>query len=940
LLYRIQCRIEFFDQEGTGVSSILYRIGRASFRMRGHVLIAWALVLAVLGALTLGFAGKFDDTFEIPGAESTVALAKLKATFPEAADSTATVLITVGGDEKLKDADVKDAVEAWLKRLEALPYVNGTIGPYSDVVEGLISADGRSGRVSVRVKQTVSTFTDAQRADLTAQARTLETDLPGSRVLVGGDVFSVNVPHITVTEAAGVGVALIVLLLTLGSFVAAMMPIGTAIAGVGMAVLIVELAAGVITISSTTLILAVMLGLAVGIDYALFIISRHRDQLAAGMDVEESAARAVGTAGSAVVFAGLTVVIALIGLSLANVPFLTVMGAFGAVGVALEVALALTLLPAFMGFAGERLRPKPRTARKTDKAAAVSSPDKSGTRGTPTSSAGSGVPPKKGIFSTSFRPAELWVKAVTKWPIVTIVIVLAGLGALAYPTKDLYLALPTAGRSAPDSQNRETADEISRIFGPGFNGPLVVTVDIVESDDPVKILDAIRDDIQAMPGVKLVAAATPNANVDTGMVQIIPMTAPDDPATAELVHQLRAREPDWEQLWHVDTAITGLTAVQIDVTERLQNALLPFGIFVVGLSIVLLTMVFRSIWVPIKAALGYLLSVGAAFGATVLVFNKGWFAAVVNLAEPGPVISFLPIIMMGLLFGLAMDYEVFLVSRMREEYVHGNTENSVTDGFVHSAKVVVAAGLIMTSVFAFFVPQGDGPIKAIAFALAVGVALDAFVVRMTLVPAVMKLLGHHAWWLPKWLDARLPSLDIEGESLTRQLALADWPAPGDASAVVADGLVAVLGDRRLFDGVSLQLARGQVLLIEGEPAQRRALLYALAGRLKLDGGRLKVLGLVLPEEAPLLRRQAPVLGPSTPHFGRLLKGRDDGIVFVEAADELSNTQEHSLRRALDAGGPVTWVLTAAPGSGLASQLGRECAELRLPSHVALEGANR
>lgn len=929
-----------------GLSSILYRIGRACFRLRGRVVIVWALVLAVLGALTLGFAGKFDDTFEIPGAESTVALAKLKATFPEAADSTATVLVTVGGDEKLEDANVKAIVKTWLDRLEALPYVNGTIGPYSDVVKGLISSDGKSGRVSVRVKQTVSTFTDAQRADLTAQARTLETDLPGSTVLVGGDVFAVNVPHITITEAAGVGVALIVLLLTLGSVVAAMMPIGTAITGVGIAVLIVELAAGVITISSTTLILAVMLGLAVGIDYALFIISRHRDQLSAGMDVEESAARAVGTAGSAVVFAGLTVVIALVGLSLANVPFLTVMGAFGAVGVALEVVLALTLLPAFMGFAGERLRPKPRKARKTDKAAAAKT-SASAAVGTE-----SGSPPaqrdsdksekkaKKGIFGSNFRPAEFWVKTVTKWPVVTIVIVLAGLGALAFPTKDLYLALPTSGRAAPDSQNRETADEISRIFGPGFNGPLVVTVDIVSSDDPVKVLDGIRDDIQAMPAVKLVAAATPNANVDTGMVQIIPMTAPDDPATAELVHQLRAREAHWEQTWDVDTAITGLTAVQIDVTERLQDALLPFGIFVVGLSIVLLTMVFRSIWVPIKAALGYLLSVGGAFGATVLVFNKGWFAAVVNLAEPGPVISFLPIIMMGLLFGLAMDYEVFLVSRMREEYVHGNTENSVVDGFVHSAKVVVAAGLIMTSVFAFFVPHGDGPIKAIAFALAVGVALDAFVVRMTLVPAVMKLLGHHAWWLPKWLDRRLPSLDIEGESLTRQLALADWPAPGDASAIVAEDLSADLGGRRLFDGVSLRLARGQVLLIEGEPAQRRALLYALAGRLKLDGGRLKVLGLVLPEEAPLLRSQAPVLGPSTPHFGRLLKDRHDGIVFVDAADELSNTQEHSLRRALDAGGQVTWVLAATPGSDLASQLGRECTELRLPSHLALEGANR
>ena len=922
------------------MSSILYRIGRACFRHRGRVLIAWALVLVVLGALAAGFAGKFDDTFEIPGAESTVALAQLKATFPEAADATATVLVTVGGDEKLDDPGVKQIVKDWLKRIDALPYVNGTIGPYSDVVDGLISSDGKSGRVTVRVKQTISTFTDTQRADLTSNAKALETDLPGSRVLVGGDVYSTNVPHISMTEALGVGVALIVLVLTLGSLVAAMMPIGTALTGVGSAVLIVYLAAGVITISSTTLILAIMLGLAVGIDYALFIISRHRDQLSAGMAVEESAARAVGTAGSAVVFAGLTVIIALIGLSLANVPFLTVMGAFGAVGVALEVMLALTLLPAFMGFAGERLRP--RAARKIAATAATPEVPEAQPSGSGEASDTSGTTqPKRrrGIFG-GFRPAAFWVKTVTKWPVVTIVVVLAGLGALAFPTKDLYLALPTSGRAVPGSQDRVTADEVSRLFGVGFNGPLIVTVDIVESDDPVKILDGMRDEIKAIPGVQMVAAATPNANVDTGMVQVIPTTAPDDPATADLVHALRDKEAHWKQKWGVDTAITGFTAVQIDVTERLQNALLPFGIFVVGLSLVLLTVVFRSIWVPIKAALGYLLSVGGAFGATVLVFNKGWFASVVNLAEPGPVISFLPIIMMGLLFGLAMDYEVFLVSRMREEFVHGNRENSVVDGFVHSAKVVVAAGLIMFSVFAFFVPNGDGPIKSIAFALAVGVALDAFVVRMTLVPAVMKLLGRHAWWLPTWLDRRLPSLDIEGESLSRQLSLADWPARGDASAIAAEGLSATAGDRRLFDGVDLRLAPGELLLIEGEPAQRRVLLYALAGRLKLDAGKLKVLGFVLPEEAPQLRSQAPVLGPSTPHFGRLLKDRHDGIVFVEAADELSNTQEHSLRRAIEAGEQVTWVLTAAPGSGLADQLGRPCTELRLPSHLALEGANR
>lgn len=905
------------------MSSFLYRIGQASYRFRRRVVAAWTVVLMLIGGLTLAFGGQFDDAFKIPGAESTIALNQLQVTFPEAADATATVLITVAEGKKLDDKDVTKTVNTWLDELAALPYVNGTIGPYSEHVKGLISDDGRSGRVTVRVKGTVSTFSDAQKEELTQTAESLTEALPGTRVLIGGEVFSIHMPHLSVTEALGLGVAVVVLLITLGSAVASVMPIGTALTGVGIAVMIVKIGAGVIDVSSTTLMLAIMLGLAVGIDYALFIISRHRDQLSAGMEVEESAARAVGTAGSAVVFAGLTVIIALIGLSIASIPFLTVMGAFAAVAVALEVLLALTLLPALMGFAGERLRPKQKAPRKsTARAEADSSAAKPVER---------------------FNAAAWWVGVVTKWPAVTIVVVLVALGSMAYPTKDLFLALPTSGRSLPGTQDRATADEISRIFGVGYNGPLIVTADIVQSDDPVKIMDGLRDEIETMPGVALVAASTPNANVDTGMVQIVPTTAPDDPATAELVQALRDREAEWKQQWGVDTAVTGFTAVSIDVTERLRNALLPFGIFVVGLSLVLLTMVFRSVWVPIKASLGYLLSVGAAFGATTMVFNYGWFKEVVNLAEAGPVISFLPILLMGILFGLAMDYEVFLVSRMREEFVHGNTKRWVEDGFTHSAKVVVAAALIMFSVFAFFVPNGEGPIKAIAFALAIGVLLDAFVVRMTLVPAVMKLLGAHAWWLPKWLNRALPSFDIEGESLTRQFELSSWPTPEDDSAIVAEGLSATVGTRTLFADLAVRLPRGGVLVIEGEHAQRRVLLLALAGRLKLDTGKLKTLGLVLPEEAPVLRGLAPVLGPNVPHFGRVLRKQRGGLVFVDSADELSDVQERSLRRALAATAedePITWVLAAQPGSDLANLLGRSYELLRLPSHLVLEGASR
>lgn len=898
------------------MSSFLYRIGRASYRARGRVVAAWVLVLVVLGGLSLAIGGSFNDSFTIPNAPSTIALDRLKASFPEAADSTATVVVTVPEGSRLEDRSVKPTVEQWLKKFEDLSYINGTIGPYSEHVDGLISSDGRSGRVTVRVGLSPSLVTDAQREQIASVAQSLSEQLPGTTVLAGGDVFALQVPHLSIVEALGLGVAVIVLLLTLGSLVASIMPIGTAVTGVGIAVLITQIAAGVIEVSSTTLMLALMLGLAVGIDYALFIVSRHRDQLATGMDVEESAARAVGTAGSAVVFAGLTVIIALVGLSIVGLPFLSVMGIFAAVGVAVEVVLALTLLPAFLGFAGERLRPK----------ASAPKPEKSGR-------------PRRVL-----NLAEGWVKLITKWPLVTVAIVLLGLGTLAIPAKDLYLALPTSSRSVPGAPDRLAADEVTRIFGAGANGPLIVIADIVESDDPVEIMDGLKADIEAMPGVSLVATSTPNANADTGMVQVIPTTGPDDPATALLVQQLRDHQAQWKAEWNVDTAVTGHTAVTIDVTEKLGDALLPFGIFVVGLSLVLLTMVFRSVWVPIKAALGYLLSLGGAFGATTLVFNQGWFKEVINLPEAGPVISFLPIMGMGILFGLAMDYEVFLVSRMREEYVHGNTKNWVEDGFVHSAKVVAAAGGIMFAVFAFFVPNGEGAIKPIAFALAVGVALDAFVIRMTLVPAVMKLLGRHAWWLPAWLERRLPSLDIEGEALARQLELADWPSADDTAAVVGEGLTAQLGDRKIFDQLAVRVSPGEVLVVEAEPAQRKALLMALSGRLKLTGGRLKVLGLVLPEEAAVLRPKAAMLSAGTADFARLLTRQRGGLVCVDSADELSSRRDALLAQTLTASAgasePITWLLGVSPGAELDGWLPVPHRVLRLASHRALEGASK
>jgi RND superfamily putative drug exporter len=612
-------------------------------------------------------------------------------------------------------------------------------------------------------------------------------------------------------------------------------------------------------VNSTTPMLAVMLGLAVGIDYALFIVSRHREQLGTGLAVDESIARATATAGSAVVFAGLTVMIALVGLGVAGIPFLTIMGVAAAVTVGVTVLVSLTLLPALLGFAGERLRPKPsrrarRAAAKEAKAAeAVAAADPEATRGRVPAVAS--PEPKPNRFFTG------WVRAVTKIPALTLVLVIAAMGALSFPALDLRLALPDAGVMEEDDPARVTYDLVSEHFGDGFNGPLIVTGSIVTSTDPVALMNEIGAEIEDLPGVADVPLATPNPSADTGIIQVVPEGGPTSAQTEDLVREIRAQHDHFLDEYGVDLSVTGFTAVGIDVSDKLGNALLPFALVVVGLSLILLTMVFRSIAVPIKATIGYLFSVGAAFGVVSLVFEHGVLAEALNVTRTGPVISFMPIVLMGILFGLAMDYEVFLVSRMREDYVHGGSaRHAITTGFQGSAKVVTAAAVIMIAVFVAFVPHGDMNLKPIALGLAVGVAVDAFVVRMVFVPAVLALLGEKAWYMPKWLDRALPSFDVEGEGLARELSLTDWPEPGATDAVATGDLEVSGRSGRIVGPVSVRVPDGGTLLVHGDAtAPVSAFLLAVAGRLDVTGGVAKTAGLVLPERASSVRHRVAVV---------------------------------------------------------------------------------
>ncbi|MFT4280469.1 MMPL family transporter [Microbacterium sp.] len=827
------------------MSTLLYSLGRWSYHHPWRVLVTWLLLLGVVGGtvglgMATGFVKGTDNSFTIPGTEAQEGILLLDRTFPQASGTSAQLVIVAPDGDRVDRRPVSTVIADTINRLEDVDGVLAVTDPFDEMVNGLVSDDAQAAIIRLQFDGQATDVPATTKTDLHEIAAETRAAMPaGSHVAIGGDLFSTSVPALSLIEAVGVLIALFVLIVTFRSIAVAWFPLASALIGVGLAITLIFLSTAFASISSTTPMLAIMLGLAVGIDYALFIVARHQDQVREGVEPAESAARATGTAGSAVLFAGVTVLIALIGLSFAGIPFLTTMGIAAALAVAIAVVVAVTLTPALLGFAGGRVRGWPRRARRVRSSRANR--------------------PRRGF-------AERWVTAVTRRPIITTLSVIVGLGVVAIPAASLHLALPNAGVQPTSSEARQSYDLVAEHFGPGANGPLIMTGTIVTSTDPLGLMDDLKREVERIPGVKEVALSTPNETADTGLIQIVPETAPDDPATADLVRELRAQHDRLLDEYGVDLKVTGFTAVGIDISDRLAAALLPFGIFVVGLSLVLLTIVFRSIWVPIKAAAGYLLSVAASFGVVAAVFEWGWLADVLHVARTGPVISFMPIILMGVLFGLAMDYEVFLVSRMREDFVHtrrardGRAERAtaiaaVRSGFTASARVVTAAAVIMFAVFAAFVPEGDSSIKPIALGLAVGIAVDAFLVRMTLVPAVMTLLGEKAWWMPRWLDRRLPHFDIEGEAVERELALTNWPEDAESVSVIGADLAAEdeSGDT-LFADAAFRLSHGETLLVTSPDARAgRAFVLAVAGRLAPSAGRLRVGGHLLPGRSAWVR---------------------------------------------------------------------------------------
>ncbi|BAU99279.1 MMPL family transporter [Aurantimicrobium minutum] len=820
------------------MSSLLYSLGRWAYRSRRLVLVSWLVILVAIGGAAAVFNKGLDNSISIPGTESQAALDSLSTTFPQVSGASAQIIVVAADGQFITDPTYEDALNAAADNMATLPQIDNATSPFNERINGAISNNDKAGLISIQFSGPTAEITDASLAELEKATEQLKADLPeGSTVSLGGQIYSQSMPTVTATELIGVGVALVVLVFTFGSFLAAGMPLITALLGVGISIALIFLATAFAKVTSTTPMLALMLGLAVGIDYALFIISRHQDELRKGDTPEEAAARATGTAGSAVIFAGLTVMIALVGLGIAGIPFLTTMGVAAAVGVGVAVVISITLIPALLGFAGERLRPKPKKTKKAEAKA-----------------------------HTPNRFFLGWVTGVTRFPVVTILAVVAVITVVALPALNLRLALPDAGSNAPTDRSRITYDLVAENFGEGYNGPLLVTGTIVTSTDPLGLMDDLKTELEKIPGVAAVPLATPNMTADTGIIQVIPEGAPASEETKALVQAIRDKHNYFQDKYGVDLAVTGFTASGIDVSERLGNALLPFGIVVVGLSLILLTMVFRSIWVPIKAAVGYLFSVVAAFGVVTLVMQEGVGASLIHIDRPGPILSFMPIIVMGILFGLAMDYEVFLVARMREDYVHsGKARKSIVTGFVGSAKVVTAAAVIMFAVFAAFVPEGDVNMKGISLALAVGIFVDAFIVRMTFVPAVMQLLGDKAWYMPKWLDRVLPHFDVEGEGVQHELELANWPGDKNLAIAAEDiGLTNAEGSRSYFRKLSFTLPAGTTLFVTGsDKIATSALLLALSGRLDIETGKLKVANMVLPVRSGAVRSRVALIDVST-----------------------------------------------------------------------------
>lgn len=775
----------------------LQKLGELMFKLKWWVIAFWVVVMAILGAIVSQVGFNTTSDISIPGTQAQQALTRFNELFPDTGAQSAKVVIEVPEGKTITDYTTE--INALAENITKVEGVTAAITPY--VNTAAVSEDNTIGFITVQMKGEGDSgrLSDATIAGVNGAIA--DGQIEGATVVAGGDLIKQEVGEILgVAEIAGLVVALIVLLVTLGSLIAAGLPLLTALAAVGVSMLGLFALSQTIDLTNTAPVLAVMLGLAVGIDYSLFIINRYRTYVIDGYEIKTASGRAIATAGNAVIFAAVTVVIALAALSVVQIPFMTVMGLAAAATVAIAALVAITLIPALLGILKLNL-----FSRKTRKAIKEQQ--------------------AKGIVHhEDVNRTTMWYRLgerIVKFRKTFLIGALAVVALLAWPMVSLQLGLPTDETAAEGTSQRDAYELLAKGFGDGYNGPLLLVVEglpattdadkkavregvlaeyqkqleakaselgittqqLQMSMTPQRIaegqaqleqrvaqyapyyqLQSIATSIsEDVDGVAQAQAALVTDNGTKGVIQVTPTTGPSDEETKNLVAYFRdeSNQAALAKSDNVTFGVTGTTAIQIDINKKLADAMPVYLAVVVGLSFIILMIAFRSVLIPIKATLGFLLSVAAMFGALVAVFQWGWL----GIADaPAPIVSFIPIIAIGILFGLAMDYEFFLVSGMQEAFHYSKkAKQAVTDGFAIGSRVVVAAALIMVSVFAGFIGNHDSTIQSIGFALSLGVLIDAFVVRLVIVPIIMSYLGKAAWWLPKWLDKILPRVSIEGK---------------------------------------------------------------------------------------------------------------------------------------------------------------------------------
>jgi len=709
------------------VSALLFRLGRTSARHPFRVLGVWLVAALAVVALQGAAGGEFSDSFRMPGVESQRAVDVLKDRFPSRAGQSTRIVFHVD-EGRVEDATHRPVIDRARAALATGDEVAAVTDPYMPEAAA-VSADGRTAYVDVAYAADILTTAHFDAATVVAEAARrdgVQTEFSGALALLGADGPS--------SEVIGIGAAVIVLLLAFGSVVAMGLPIGTALMGLFVGASGVGVLSAFMDIPEFSLILCMMVGLGVGIDYSLFIVTRHRQHLHDGMSVEDAVGTANATAGQAVLFAGTTVVIAILGLFLAGLPALSAMGVSVALVVGVAMVAAVTLLPGLLGLAGTKID-KLSIHRRSHVA-------------------------KPADRTLSGR----WAHHVGEHPVRYAVVSFVGLCLIAAPTLAMRIGTADDGNAGRSTTQRMAYDHLADGFGRGFNGPIQVVVDVPTSAD-IPAVARVQDALRSDPGVAAVTTPFFNAAGDTALLTVNPTTAPQDARTDALVRHLRRDVvPGAVAGTSAKAMLTG-QAMVTDLSDRITSRLPLFISAIVAMSFLLLMIVFRSILVPLKAAIMNLLSIAAAYGVVVAVFQWGWGNELIGLEQTMPITPFAPLMMFAILFGLSMDYEVFLLSRIREEYVAtGDNRRSVVEGLSSTARVITSAALIMISVFGAFV-LGDDPIgKLFGVGLAVAVFLDATLVRMVLVPATMSLVGRANWWLPGWLDRLLPHLDLEGGS--------------------------------------------------------------------------------------------------------------------------------------------------------------------------------